>query len=190
MAKGSKLHEPTPRYGNDKRYMTLFDLARDIHVGEAEPQFKPPSSVMNVNEIGSVVYTKCGICSESEISKISGFTPQQLKMTPASDILSRTESGHKQKLYVISLDGLEPSVTAGIRKMKIYSKIGVGHDEFALHYSNQIEQDQGARVFQACHEGMQNSSVLKSKPWQLKQLMEKATSIQKQRLEQETLLWS
>lgn len=136
------------------------------------------------------MYREVGVLTEAEVSTLTGFTPAQLKLNPADPrqcLLSRNENGKSQNLFYISLEGLEFATWAGIRKMKIYSRVGVRHDEFALHHSKQIVEGQGTRIYEEQFQGMLSSMLSSWKSGSgaklptLRNLLEKVEEIQRDR---------
>lgn len=115
------------------------------------------------NETGTIVFYDVGLVSESEVVKLTGYTAQQLKLTPCgpedpkdpkSSELIRNEEGGRQKLFLISLAGLDCGTLASLRKFRTYSTISLSLDNHIQPFTKQLHASQGNLVFEGCQTSM------------------------------------
>jgi hypothetical protein len=129
-------------------FKAAFNAARGVKTKQLEEDggdedFKPRSRVSHLTTCGYDVYYEVGLLSEGEFIRLTGLPPKDLK---AKVFKFKQEDGEPLTAYLISLRDLEAGAVASIRKMKIWHKYCIEHDEIMLDSNRQLHQDQGNSV--------------------------------------------
>ncbi len=83
--------------------------------------------------------------TEAEILRNFKAQPMELGLKAIAAV---SEENKNISLYPVGLDGLEPSVVATIRKMRLFQETAVYHHELLLQPLHQIDAKQGQEVYE------------------------------------------
>ena len=83
--------------------------------------------------------------TEADVLRHFKAQPMELGLKALATV---SEENKNISLFAVGLDGLEPSVIASIRKMRLYQETAVAHRELLLQPCHQIDAKQGQDVYE------------------------------------------
>lgn len=150
-----------------------------------DPLFNPPSGVTSETSSGSMMFVDEGFLTEGEFLKEIGLLPAAVK----AKITTYQFQEGILKGVVVSLEGLDPSKLASIRKIRTWTDVRTVHTEVILDHTRNIRQEQGAEVYQFMKtQALSARSEGLAQKWRIPTVAsfkEKAEEILKKREEQE-----
>ena len=152
---GSTFEEFVQRIKNDPQFKAVAEKAREAiqaemayrnKMGMPLPVMVPSNEIAETSAFGHIIYSKCGVLSDSEVVKLCGKTAKDLNLKAFSSEFCSVKG--ETSFYLISLQGLPPDLLQTIRKMKLYHSVGVRNDRVWLNADTQLSKGQGADVSQ------------------------------------------
>lgn len=150
--------------------------------------FSPPATVLLMNEHLTETYFEVAFCTESDVVRLTQFSPATLGLK--SKVTIKIEDGSTLSGFLISMRGLPYDEIASLRKIKISSVIKTHLQEILQSADRQLRQDQGTEIYEIASEKLANhpnwiKSAARAKHQKFSDLKEKADAI----LEEQPLLF-
>ena len=139
--------DSSERIKNDEAYKNVFLVAVQLfkkYQKKAGP-FHPEAFVSRTVKEGVETYFEVAFVSESELQELTGVTPKQLKLSEYR--LDLEQHGQSLKGYFLSLEGLTETQMRTLRRVKIFSRGTLTHEEVHVTPDSQLQPDQGKDYF-------------------------------------------
>lgn len=141
--------EVANQYHSDKGFKAEVDAASGIMLhligSDKLPLILPQSTVTTERSYTVTTSWKMAFITESDLSKLFGAGPRQLKMGKPTSIRLEDGSGWVSGWYM-SLTGIPAHISAGLRKVKVSTHLQLQHADHLLTAACQVRKDQAMAV--------------------------------------------
>ena len=139
--------DSSQRIKDDPAYKEVFQLAVSLFVKYEKQKgpFHPESFVSRTIKEGVETYFEVAFVSESDLQELTGVAPKQLKLSEYR--LDLEQHGQSLKGYFLSLEGLTETQMRTLRKVRIFSKGTITHQEIHVAPEHQLQAEQGKHYY-------------------------------------------